>query len=208
LAAPFLASFTGTASGETQDATWGTLSEGYVDIWLTPQSKRQLDLYQATVTPIAPATMLTDGDRVGVRFPARSGTGALSLDNLPRSRGTGLADGGLAIQAPMGRFELTQLQPTLGDELASGRCLVNGVESGGESLLRYDLGAGRLLADPVPAGQPLKVRVEEVPVYPTPEALEAFKTAVGTPPLGAPVFTLDTVVAHVTAEGVYVPPQP
>lgn len=216
MAAPFLAYSAGTASGVTPDATWGTASEGYVDLWLTPEARGQLEKFQAAMTPIAPATSLTDGDRVGVRFPIRSGTGALSLNNLPRSQGTGLLAGGLVIQGPTGRFEITQLHPTVDNELASGRCMVNGVESGGESLVRCDAGSGRLLADPVPQGQPLKVRIEEVSMYPTPQSLEAFRSAFGAmpsglggmPSLGELPVSLDTVLAHATAEFVYVPPQP
>jgi hypothetical protein len=36
----------------------------------------------------------------------------------------------------------------------------------------------------VPQGQPLKVRIEEVPIYPTEESLRAFKAAFGAMPSG------------------------
>lgn len=202
LAAPFLAYSAGTASGASPNATWGTVSGGHVDIWWTSQAQRQLDLSQATVTPIAPATALRDGTRRGVRFPIRSGTGPLSLDDLSQAQGTGLLDGGLVIRTLTGQFEITQLQPAVDSGVASGTYHVNGVEGSGQSLLRYDAAAGRLLADPVRAGQPLPIRLEDVPVYATPESLEAFTSAYGPPP-----FDLHTPVAHASGETVYTPPQ-
>jgi hypothetical protein len=206
LAAPFLVNAAGTAAGTTQDARWGTVSDGYVDLWLTSQAQRQLDLWQATATPIAPATALTDGGRKGVRFPIRSGTGELWLNDLSQTHGTGLLDGGMIIRTLTGQFEITQLQPAIENGQASGTYQLNSVEGSGQSLLRYDAATGRLLADPVPAGHPLKVRIEEVPVYPTPESLEALRTAVGTA-VGTLPFDLNTVVAHATADFVYTPPQ-
>jgi hypothetical protein len=203
LAAPFLVNAAGTAAGATQDATWGTVSDGYVDLWPTSRSQRQLDLWRATMTPIAPATALTDGSRKGVRFPIRSGTGALPLNNLSQTQGTGLLDGGMMIRTLTGQFKIAKLQPAIENGQTSGTYQLNSVESSGQSLLRYDAGAGRLLAEPAPAGQPLNVRIEDVPVYPTPESLEALRSAVGASP-----FNLNTIVAHATAEFVYIPPQP
>jgi hypothetical protein len=205
LAAPFLAQFAGTAAGETTDETLGTVSGRWLEIRWTPQAKAQMDLFGATVEPIAPATWATDGGgrRVGLRFPIRSGTGDPSLYNRQAAHGSGQGEGGVVVRHLVSRFELTELRPTMADEVVSGAYKVNGVESNGQSLLRCDLSQGRVLAAPVPAGQPQTIQVEDVPVYATPESLEALTTALG--PLA---LSTDTVLGHARSELVYTPPQP
>lgn len=204
LAAPFLAQFPGTASGETAEETLGTISGRWVEFRWSPQAKKQMDLFGATVKPIAPATWVTDdnGRRTGVRFPVRSGTGDPSFENRQAAHGSGQADGGLVVQAPAGRFEVTEPRATLEGEVVSGTCKVNGVESAGESLVRCGSAQGRLLADPVRSGQPQTIRIEDVPVYATAEALEALTTAVGPLP-----FDTETVLGYASSEVVYTPPQ-
>ncbi|MBV8930969.1 MAG: hypothetical protein JOZ47_10770 [Kutzneria sp.] len=203
LAAPFLAQFGGTAFGATPNATWGTVSSGWVELRYSSEALAQFDHLHAVVEHIAPATAITEnGTTVGARFPIHSATGNPALTNLPQAEGNALLDGGVMVRAPMGQFTFTQLRPTLDNELASCTYTVNGVESSGQSLLRCGASQGRLLAHPVPAGQPLSIRIERVPVYPTTESLAAFASAFGTP-----TFTVDTVLAYLTAEAVYNPPR-
>ncbi|UYQ65335.1 hypothetical protein [Streptomyces peucetius] len=79
--------------------------------------------------------------------------------------------------------------------------MVNGVEAGHRSVFRCGLAEGLLTTGSAPVGQPLSVRLSEVPLRPTPELLEVYAATFGTP-----AFTAETVLAHVTAEGVYTPP--
>jgi hypothetical protein len=181
----------------------GTISGEWVELWWTPKTRKQLDLFSAEVMPVAPATSVTDNGRNGVHFPVRSGAGALSLTELSQARGSGQADGGLVVRTGMWRFEVARLRASLENQLVSGEYTLNGVESGGQSLLRCDSSQGRLVADPVPAGEPLTIRVEDVPLYATPELLEALETALGTSPFGA-----KDVLAEARATFVYAPPQP
>jgi hypothetical protein len=62
---------------------------------------------------------------------------------------------------------------------------------------------GKLSTDKVPVGKPLKVRLSEVPLYATPEMLEAYTATFGTSP-----FSADTVLGYVTVAGTYTPPKP
>jgi hypothetical protein len=217
LAAPFLVHLPGTASATTEK-TWGTASDAWVEIRWSPNAYAQLARYSATLKPIAPATWVVDrGKRVGVRFPVRSGTGDPSLHDPRLARGTGELDGGLLIRTPTRQVEFAGVRPTLEHEVMSGMCTVNGVENSRQALLRCDSSRGRLLATPVPAGQPLPVRIENVPVYPTPETLEAITSALHTSPLrldngeridldAALPLGVDTIVGYATAEAVYHPP--
>lgn len=203
LAAPFLARFAGSASGETAVTTLGSVSGQWTELRWTPQAKAQMDRLGVTIKPIAPATWVTDdsGRRTGVRVPGGSGTGDASVGNWQSAHGRGRADGGLVLQTATGRFEITELEGALADGTLSGICKVNGVESGGQSLVRIDPAKGRILADPVPAGQPQTIRVEDVPVYATPQLLEAVVSAVGPLALGT-----DTVLGHARGEFLYTPP--
>lgn len=101
-----------------------------------------------------------------------------------------------------GRFEITDLRPALQDQVVSCAYKVNGVEISGQSLLHCDSLQGRLLAAPVPAGQPQTVRVEGVPVYATPESLTALGTTLGTLLIGP-----DTVIGYARGEFECTPPQ-
>ena len=202
LVAPFLAGLAGTAFGATPQESSGTVSGGWVELRWTPQAREQLQQLKVTAEPVAPAVAITDnGTPVGVRFPIRSATGDPSLSDLSQAQGSAVLDGGMRVRGPMGQFEFAQLRPTLGDELGSGTCTVNGVEMSAQSLLRCSPAQGRLLASSVPAGQPLPIRIESVPVYPTPESLAAFTSAFDQ----TPTFTPDTVVGYLTAEAVYHP---
>lgn len=203
MAAPFLAQFAGTASGETLDPTWGTVSSGWAEVRWTPEAKAQLDKFNATMEPIAPATWVKDGGRnVGIRFPAHSATGDPSLDDVRNAQGRGQLDGGVRLRTLSGQFEFNQARPELASQLFSGTCSVNGVEYGGQSLVRCDVDQARVLADPVPAGQPLTIRVADVPLRLTAESREAIISA-----LGQAIFDVDTVLGHASGEAVYTPPQ-
>lgn len=202
LAAPLLAQFTGAASAAA-DEKWGTISEGWVEVRWTKQVQAELDRLGAAVEAMAPAKLVKDSSGSAVRFPVRSGKGDPSLKSLPRAEGDGVLDGGIAVSTRAGNVLITNLQSVLQDGLASGTCTVNGVEVGHHSVFRCALSEGLLTTGKVPVGQPLKVRLNKVPLHPTPELLEIY-----TATFGAPAFTADTVLGHVTAEGEYTPPKP
>ncbi|MGW1158565.1 hypothetical protein ACWD48_10120 [Streptomyces sp. NPDC002519] len=201
MSAPLLARFTQTATAASTPATWGTFSDGWVEVRWTPQAQTQLDRFGAVVEAIAPAQLIKDARGSAVRFPLRSGAGDPSLASLPDAQGTGLLGGGLAVRTATGRFQVTSLESVLHNGQASGTCVVNGADLGHRSVFRCGLAEGRLLADPVPPGRPLPLRLRDLPLRPTSESLEAFATA-----FGASGFTLGTVLAYVSAEGVYTPP--
>ncbi|MDH6122554.1 hypothetical protein ABH930_006833 [Kitasatospora sp. GAS204A] len=203
LAAPLLAQFTGTASGATADGKWGTVSDGWVEVRWTAQAQAQLDRFEAVVEAVAPAQLVRDSGGSAVRFPVRSGTGDASLTNLPKAQGDGVLDGGVAVRTSSGTFQLVNLESVLQDGVASGKCVVNGVDVGHHAVVRCGLAEGLLTADTVPVGLPLKVQLSEVPLRATPELLEVYTATFGTP-----AFTADTVLAYVTAQGVYTPPKP
>jgi hypothetical protein len=158
-----------------------------------------LDRFEA----VAPAQLVKDSGGSAVRFPVRSATGDPSLTNLPEAQGDGVLDGGVAVRAQSGTFQLVDLESVLQDGAASGKCVVNGFDVGHHSVVRCGLAEGLLTADSVPLGQPTKVQLSAVPLRATPELLEAYTATFGTP-----AFTADTVLAYVTAEGVYTPPKP
>lgn len=201
LAAPLLAQFTGAASAAA-DEKWGTISEGWVEVRWTEQVQAELDRLGVVVEAVAPAELVKDSRGSAVRFPVRSGKGDPSLKSLPKAEGDGVLDGGIAVRTPTGNARVVNLRGVLRDGLASGKCEVNGVEVGHRSVFRCAVSEGLLTTGDVPVGQPLKVRINKVPLHPTAEALEVY-----TATFGAPAFTADTVLAHVTAEGVYTPPK-
>ncbi|MFH0240888.1 hypothetical protein ACGRHY_00260 [Streptomyces sp. HK10] len=201
-AAPLLAQFTGTASAAADDR-WGTISGGWAEVRWTEQVQAELGRLKAVVEAVAPARMVEDSRGQAVRFTAPSGKGSLSLKHLPEAAGSGTMEGGIAIRTQAGGFRVVNPESVLRDGVASGRCVVNGVEVGHRSVFRCALAEGLLTTDGAPAGRPLRVRIGEVPLRPTPELLEVYSATFGTP-----VFTADTVVAYVTAEGLYTPPKP
>ncbi|MTE22408.1 hypothetical protein F0L17_25560 [Streptomyces sp. TRM43335] len=202
LAAPLLSRFTGTASATTED-TWGTVSDGWVEVRWTEQVQAELDRLGAVVEAVAPARLVKDSRGSAVRFSVRSGTGDPSLTDLPEARGDGALDGGITVRSPAGVFRIVNPESLLQDGVASGKCVVNGVEVGHHSMFRCGLAEGLLSTGDAPLGRPLTVRLGEVPLRPTPELLEVYTATFGTP-----AFTADTPLAYVTAEGVYTPPKP
>ncbi|MFC9653073.1 hypothetical protein ACFV9P_34515 [Streptomyces sp. NPDC059892] len=201
MAAPLLAQLTGTASAEANEK-WGTISEGWVEVRWTGQVQAELDRLGAVVEAVAPAELVRDSNGSGVRFPVRSGTGDPSLKSPPKAEGDGVLDGGVVVRTPQGQARAVNLRGVLRDGVASGECEVNGLDIGHRSVFRCGVSEGRLTTTDVPVGRPLKVRIDGVPLHPTPEALEVYTATFGTPAL-----TADTVLAHVTAEGVYTPPK-
>lgn len=107
------------------------------------------------------------------------------------------------MRTPSGTFQLVGLESVLQDGVASGKCVVNGVDVGHHAVVRCGLAEGLLSAESVPVGQPLKVQLSEVPLRATPELLQVYTATFGTPP-----FAADTVLAYVSAQGVYTPPKP
>ncbi|MDI6412572.1 hypothetical protein QLX52_27595 [Streptomyces albus] len=202
MASPLLAQFSGTAAAASVDDTWGTVSDAWVEIRWTAPAQAQLDRLEAVVEAVPPARLIKGAEGAALRFPVRTGRGEPSLNDLSKARGEGGLDGGLTVRTPQGTFRVTRLRGTLRDEVASGTCVVNGVEAGHRSLFRCGVAEGRLTAGQVPAGRPLKVRVGDMPLHPTPGLVEAFSAT-----FGKPVFSTGTVLAHLSAEGVYTPPK-
>lgn len=201
-ATPLLAQFTGAASAAS-DGRWGTVSDGWAEIRWTEQVQAELDRLGATVEAVAPARLVEDSQGPVVRFPVPFGKGRLPLEHPPEAAGGGTLAGGVVVRTQTGSFRIVNPEAVLRDGVASGKCTVNGLEVEHRSVFRCALAEGLLTTDGAPAGRPLRVRIGEVPLRSTPELLE-----VCTATFGTPVFTADTVVAYVTAEGVYTPPKP
>ncbi|WP_064456667.1 hypothetical protein [Streptomyces hygroscopicus] len=201
MAAPLLAQFTG-ASEAAASGTLGTVSEGWVEVRWTSQAQALLDRFQAEVEAVAPAQLVQDAQGRGIRFPVRSGEGDPSPANPPKARGGARLEGGVQVRTPDATVRLTGLEGLLQDGLASGKCVVNGVDVGHHAMVRPGLDKGVLRTESVPLGKPMKIRLTAVPLRPTPELVDTFTSS-----LGQAGVTTDTVLAHVTAEGVYTPPK-
>jgi hypothetical protein len=121
---------------------------------------------------------------------------------VPKAQGDGLLGGGIAVSTPMGEFRVLDLGSVLENEVMSASCVVNGVDLGHQAVFRCGVDEGRLTTDDAPAGRPMRVRVSELPLRATPELWHVVTATVGEPP-----FDVDTVLGHLTAEGVYTPPE-
>ncbi|MFE4514985.1 hypothetical protein ACFRMQ_12450 [Kitasatospora sp. NPDC056783] len=206
LATPLLGWLTGTAAGAVDGGTdragrLGTLTDGWVEVRWTPEAQAQLDRFQAMVDVVAPARVVLDRRGPAVRLPIRSATGDPSLANPPKVHGDGALDGGVSVRSSKGVYRVVNVAGAIKDSLASGRCEVSGAEMGHRSAFHCGLTEGKLTAEPVPAGQPMKVRLSGVPLRPTQEAVDAYTANFGAHPV-----TVDTVLAYVTAQGTYTPP--
>ncbi|GAB2789749.1 hypothetical protein GCM10027199_77040 [Amycolatopsis magusensis] len=201
LAAPLLVALTKTASGDPVRAGWGTVSQGWVELRKTQEGHDALERVGASIEPIAPATLVVSDAGKAVRFPARAATGDPSLTNPSLAQGQGQVDGGLILRTSNGEFRLAELDAGLENGVVSAKYRLDDVEAGVLPMFRCALEEGTLLAEPAPPGQPLEIRLAEVPCRPTPEALQALEAM-----LGSKVFTPDTVVARLNAAGVYTPP--
>ncbi|MET8981855.1 hypothetical protein ABZX85_40305 [Streptomyces sp. NPDC004539] len=202
MAAPFLAQLTGAPDAVAADGSLGTVSQASAEIRWTPLGQALLDRFGATVSAVAPAVLGADG--ASVRFPAGSGEGKgdPSPLNPAKAHGNGRLAGGVEIRTPEGTVRVTEMQGFLQDGVAWGRCVVNGLDVGHRATVRPGLDAGVLQAESVPPGKPMKVKVTDVPLRPTPELLETLATTFATDEV-----TLDSVLAWVSAEGVYTPPK-
>lgn len=201
IAAPLLTRFTGTASADAAPDTFGTVSDGWIEVRWTRQAQAQLDKFGAVVEAVAPASLVTDAHGSAVRFPVRTGAGDPSLADLPKAQGDGALSGGIAIRTTGGTFQLTDLRSNLDGETASAKVLVNGIETTHASAVRCGLTEGALSTETVQPGKPMKVRLADVPLRLTPDLVSMYTAAFGTPD-----FTADTVLAQLTAEGTYHPP--
>jgi len=201
IAAPLLTRFTGTASADAAPDAFGRISDGWVEVRWTRQAQAQLDRFGAVVEAVSPARLVTDAHGSAVRFPVRTGAGDPSLADLPKAQGDGALSGGIAIRTAGGTFQLTDLRSDLDGETASAKVLVNGIETTHGSAVRCGLAEGALTTETVRPGQPMKVRLADVPLRLTPELVTMYTAA-----FGAPDFTADTVLAQLTAEGTYHPP--
>ncbi|MFD8378250.1 hypothetical protein ACFV2X_06710 [Streptomyces sp. NPDC059679] len=206
MAAPLLAQFTGAASATAAPGTLGTVSEGWAEVRWTEQAQALLDRFQAVVEAVAPAQLVQDAQGRAIRFPVRSGQGDPSADDPSKAHGDRRLDGGVDIRTPDGNVRVTGLAGVLRDGPASGKCVVNGADLGHQAVVRPGLDKGVLKAESVPLGKPMKVRMTDVPLRPTPELVETFSNTFSNT-FGDADFTTDTVLAHVTAEGVYTPPK-
>lgn len=206
LTAPLLATFmTGTSEASADAAPGdklGTISDGWVEVRWTQQAQSQLDHFGAAIAAVAPASMVTDARGTVLRFPIRSGAGDPSVTDLPKAQGVGTLDGGIEVRTASGTFRLTDLSSELRGETAAGKGKLNGVNAGHDSVVRCGLAEGVLTAESMPPGKSLKLRLADVPLRPTPELMEVYAAVLGAPT----AFTADTVLAHLTAEGVYHPP--
>lgn len=202
LAAPLLARFTGTAAADAAPGGLGTISDGWVEVRWTPQAQAQLDRFEAVVEAAAPARLLTDSQGSGVWFPVRFGAGDPSPAEPAKAQGGGGLDGGVVVRTPTGTFRLTDLRSDLQGELASGKCAVNGIDVMHGSVFQCGLAEGVLTTDTVPPGEPMTIRLAEMPLRPTSGLLDMYAAT-----FGAPAFTTDTVLGYVTAQGVYNPPK-
>ncbi|QNP75371.1 hypothetical protein IAG44_42205 [Streptomyces roseirectus] len=199
MAAPLLAQFTGAPDAVADDGSLGTVSEASAVVRWTPLGELLLGRFGATVSAVEPATLGEDGK--SVRFPVASGEGDPSLVNPGQAHGNGRLAGGVEIRVPEATVRVTELQGFLRDGVAWGTCVVNGLDVGHKAAVRPGLDAGVLQVESVPLGKPMKVKVTDVPLRPTPELVAALATTLGTDEI-----TVDSVLAQVTAEGVYTPP--
>ncbi|QLJ02475.1 hypothetical protein HZZ00_16530 [Streptomyces sp. NEAU-sy36] len=203
MAAPLLAQFTGTASADTAEpGALGTVSDGWIEVRWTEQAQALLDRFQAVVEPVAPARLVQDAKGKAIRFPVRSGAGDPALTDPAQAHGDARLDGGVQIRTPEGTVRVTDVEGALRDGLASGKGVVNGFEVAHRAVARPEWHEGVLRTESVPLGRPMRVRITDVPLRPTPEMVETFGTA-----FGEAGFTTATVLGHVTAEGVYTPPK-
>ncbi len=212
LSLPLLASFTSAAPDAAASAAGvpdaagagrlGTVSDGWVEVRWTPQGQAVLDREEVVVEPVAPARLVKDARGTAIRFPLRPSEGDPSLADLQRASGAGRLDGGVVFRTPRANFHVEELEGVLRNGEVSGTYVANGAEIRHAPVFRLGLAEGRLSTQSVAPGKPMRVKVAEVPLRPTQELLDRF-----THTFGKPSFTLDTVLAHVTGEGLYTPPK-
>jgi hypothetical protein len=182
----------------------GTSRDGWIEVLWTRQAQAQWDLFEATMEAIAPAELVERDGRRGLRLPLNSAQGDPSLAAPSRARGTGTLGGGLVVRTRTTEVRVTELKGALQGEQMSGRCMTNGMDAGLRPMFAWHATEGTINVVPGASGEPTMVRVSDLPIRLTPEAMEAFVPLARAH--GTPLINTDTVVAHVTAEGRYVPP--
>jgi len=182
----------------------GTGGDGWVEVLWTAPAQEQWGLLDVTVEPIAPAESVERDGRRGLWFPVRSAQGDPSMTDPATAEGVGELGGGFVARTLLAELRYTQLAGVLRNEQMSGRCMVNGADAGMRPMFTWRATDGDISIVPGTSGRPTLLRVSELPVRPTPEALAAFTGLSRS--YRTPLITTDTVVAHVTAEGRYHPP--
>ncbi|RKT54182.1 hypothetical protein [Saccharothrix australiensis] len=199
LAAPLFGQLQAQASALGRSVV--TLEEGWVRIDWTDAALARLEQFGGTPFAVAPARMVGDPARHSVRLPLRS-----ALVDGAFTDGQGEVDGGFGVRTDEHRVVLEAITRESGDPRAHGERTVDGRAYPKAPVSTGDVGEGRVVVQPgLPAapslpGRPTVVRVSDIPVRPTRETLEVFEDV-----LGDPVFTLGTVIAHVSGEGSYRP---
>lgn len=169
---------------------WGSVSYRSVRIRWTPRALAELDRWDASVEAVPPAALTEDG----VWIPGR-------CSGAEPGSGEGVVDGGLLVRAPIGQARIVAPEPELTSGVVSAQCSANGTDLGVRRLFRCGLGEGALAAEPAPPGQPLAVRISEVPARPVRESVDLVERQLGTP-----LLPVDAVAAHLAVEAVYTPP--
>lgn len=188
------AAATASASGQT-----GQSSGGWVEIWPTSQTLAQLDQIGAAVQAVAPAELVQGSDgSTGLRMPVTSAQGNPSLLDPALAQGSGALDGGILVHNADGAVQFTQLDGVVQGGQLSGQCQANNEAQALQPALTWRTADLHITVIPGQLGEPLTLRVTKLPVYPTQESIDAFTRAFGTP-----IFTTDTVMAHINAEGPY-----
>lgn len=202
LAAPVLATAATAADADTSGVT-GRGEDGWIEILWTPPAKTEIDRLGITMEPIAPATSVKRNGRLGMRFPLHSVQGDPSSPNPARAQGTGAAAGGFVFRHDFTEVRVTRLEGVIRDERMSGRYMVNGVETGVQPMFRWRAEEGDLSVVPGALGEPVSMKVSDLPVRMTPEMLDLI-TASAARRYDFSGISADTVVAHVTALGRFI----
>lgn len=197
VAAPVLVQAASTPAAAA--AASGQSGGGWVEIWPTPQTLAQLDQIGATVEAIAPAELVQRPDgSTGLRMPVTSALGDPSLLDPALAQGNGALDGGIVVRNAHGTVQFTQFDGAVQGGQLSGHCQANNEDQTLQPVLTWHTADLHITLIPGQLGEPLTLRVSDLPVYPTAESIDAFTRVFGTP-----IFTTGTVMAHINAQGAY-----
>ncbi|WP_146771984.1 hypothetical protein [Lentzea atacamensis] len=204
MTSPLLAHAAMAPAAADASTTIGVGEGGWIEIVWAPQAQAEMDQRGATVEAIAPAELIERNGGRGIRFPVRSAQGDPSLSNPAHTQGTGVADGGLILRVASTEVRVTRLAGDVRDEQISGRYMVNDVDAGMQPVFRWRATEGDLAVVPGAPGKPVELKISDLPVRLTSEMLDLWTTSARS--YGLPSLSADTVVAHVTAQGRFVPP--
>lgn len=182
----------------------GTGEDGWVEIVWTPLAQVGMDRHEITVEPIAPAESIERDGRRGLRFPLHTVQGDPSLAAPAHAQGTGTAEGGFVVRHASTVVRVTRLEGDVRDERLSGRYMVNEVDAGMRPVFMWRVAEGDLSVVPGAPGEPVALKMSDLPVRMTSEMLDLMAASARSYDL--PSLSTDTVVAHVTAQGRFVPP--